>query len=451
MPGPKYSIGRTVKRVGLLSGPVFSWVEDWHVDALVVSKGNCPIGSTGKYSGTGDFYTNKRSVTFSGGDFRVVSSGVPKIYALGGAAGPPARLPNTPLAGIPSFSTASAGLAAQYATGYSKARPGNPRASVAQFIGELRDLPQVPFLSFFTKPGKNRRFGPLTIPFTSLPVALRRRALTFKNLGSEYLNYAFGWKPFVSDLRKMYNLWHAIDKQMAQIVRENGKFISRKATLSSTSTFEAGKTLGSLATPTATDPVAIGDLNWSNRYGVPFFSVWGPPTGSFPGTTYTMVTREVTQKEWFAGKFQYYIPDTSSSQWTKSARAMLFGAIPTPETVWELMPWSWLVDWFSNVGDVISNLSPNAVGAAPLLGSSGVNRTSKTVIRYINVSNVGPDPAGLNRWSAGTYTCTATETNETKVRIGSGNPFGLNVSLGSLSQSQLAVLAALGMSKGSVK
>lgn len=451
MPGPKYQAGKKVKPIGWLGSPVPAWIEDWYANALVVSKGHCPAGNSRKYSETGDFYVNKRSVSFTGGEFKVTSGGQTKIYALGGATGPPSRLPNNPFAGIPTFAVASSGLSGQYATGYAKARPGNPLANVGTFIGELRDLPAMPFASFFLKPGKNKRFGPLTIPFTSLPVALQKRALTFKNLGSEYLNYVFGWKPFISDVRKMYNLWYTIDKHMAQIVRENGKLLTRRATLSSTSTLEAGKTLGELQPVNQSDSVTPGNTTWSQVNGVPFFAVWGPPTGSFPGTTYRMVTRETTQKEWFVGKFQYFIPNTSSSQWTANARRALFGANPTPAMIWELTPWSWLIDWFSNVGDVISNLSPNAVGSAPLLGQSGVNRHTKTTIRYINVSNVSPDPSGQSRWQPGTFVCTAVETNESKVRIGSGNPFGLNVSLGSLSPSQLAILAALGLSKGSVK
>jgi hypothetical protein len=45
----------------------------------------------------------------------------------------------------------------------------------------------------------------------------------------------------------------------------------------------------------------------------------------------------------------------------------------------------------------------------------------------------------------------STETISRKVRLGGGNPFGLNVKLPDLSSSQLAILAALGISRSKVK
>lgn len=36
--------------------------------------------------------------------------------------------------------------------------------------------------------------------------------------------------------------------------------------------------------------------------------------------------------------------------------ARLYGLNVTPGVVYNAMPWSWLIDWFSNVGDNIENL-----------------------------------------------------------------------------------------------
>jgi len=36
---------------------------------------------------------------------------------------------------------------------------------------------------------------------------------------------------------------------------------------------------------------------------------------------------------------------------------LLLGIDLTPETLWNLAPWSWLADWFGNVGDVMTNMS----------------------------------------------------------------------------------------------
>jgi hypothetical protein len=43
-------------------------------------------------------------------------------------------------------------------------------------------------------------------------------------------------------------------------------------------------------------------------------------------------------------------------RWAQEADKLL-GIRITPEVLWDLEPWSWLVDWFSNVGDVFTNIT----------------------------------------------------------------------------------------------
>lgn len=476
MPQPlKFEMGKKPHFIGAASqhlNPIY----DWHCHALMVSEGHCPGAKTGRYDKTGNFYTWKRNVWHLGDtNFRFGSSSYSIAGVAGCSTGPGSFNPST---SIPSFATATSGLSAQYASGYARARPGNPVASAAQFIAELRDLPAAPFRSFFLKPGRNRRYGPLTVPIVELPKLLHQRALTFKNLGSEYLNYVFGWAPFVGDLRKMYYLWHDIDKRMAQIVRENGKPLTRKARVLSETTVERGGSVSSLHEITDNDAaleydwtpksvhlpsrtlrnlrgtrLQVDDDQLSESRPFPFYGVFGAPSSlALKGTTLHSVMRVSQTKEWFTGKFRYYIPDVGSSQWNKATRLALFGAIPTPSTVWELMPWSWLIDWFTNVGDVISNLSPNAVGGTPALLMSGIHRTVFQKTQHFVSTNV-EDPVGVNvgKWKGGSYTFESNDLTFSKSRIGSGNPYGLNLKIDSLSKSQLAVLAALGISRGKVR
>jgi len=242
------------------------------------------------------------------------------------------------------------------------------------------------------------------------------------------LNVVFGWKPFVNDLRKMYNLWQTIDKRMAQIVRENGRGIRRKATIKDvTDTSQTG-----------------ADFNTC------FVNVYGGAGPNGPGcsTQYRVTTRTKT-KVWFVGKYQYYIPDTGSSQWTTRARAALFGALPTPDLLWEVLPWSWLIDWFGNVGDVVSNLSPNAVDNLTTQYSFTM-RTVKTAIRC-DAYCVAPAAGGVFVSPAVDRTFTSVFEDEVKQRVGGGNPFGIGVELASLSGYQLSILAALGLSKSRVR
>jgi hypothetical protein len=396
----------------------------WHRDALLLSIPHRRL-QNGAWDGGGPFFCTKQRCWHEGEVSQYWKTEWPafKPYAMlfKGVAG----CPQSPFS-LPSFtadaawSTVEASLKPSWTSGYAKTRPGNPVASVAQFLVELRELPKIPFKSVIGK-----------IPIQGLPRVLFGALKDFRNLGSEYLNVQFGWKPFVSDVRKMFHLWHTIDKQMAQLIRENGKGIRRRATIldekSTTllsSTFHSGKL------------VNVGG---------------GAGTGG--GTTAHSVTREDSTRIWFVGKYQYYIPDVGSSLWDARARAVLFGALPTPEVMYQLMPWSWLIDWFANVGDIISNATPNAVDNLTVTYGY-VMRHTKTVWTA-SAECISPEyaPGGLipeYLVPALGYTFRTFLKKEEKARSGDGNPFGLGFKAGALTSHQLGILAALGISRSKV-
>jgi hypothetical protein len=394
-------------------------------DALFVSQGHYRLPN-GSWSGGGPFFCVKTEVKHTGKtNHRYCVLGVekghcPALSVTGSPQNP--FIPST----IPTWANQQAILNGLYATGYARARPGNPVASVGQFIVELRDLPQAPFKRLL-KQGRS-------VPLSQLPRILKNELLDFKNLGSEYLNIVFGWKPFVADLRKMYNLWHDIDKRMAQIIRENGKYIRRRATVSDETT-------------TTEEPQSTALNAYQYVRGGPLFTISGPSRRTVVSTVKTKV--------WFSGSFRYYIPDVSSSMWDRRARLALFGALPTPELLWNVLPWSWLIDWFSNVGDVISNVGPNAVDNLTTRYSYIMKRSEETKTWTCNTAHASRsiDPSGPNRtvWDSLDAKFTSVQKTTVKSRQGGGNPFGLNVQLSSLSSGQLAILAALGLSRSSVK
>lgn len=366
------------------------------------------------------------TLSHTGGRFKVVFLSSPWNGRFYGVSPGPTRLPIYPTwrAGIQPWTGVTgrkADLDRQFPTGYQKARPGNPVASLGQFLIELRDFPAVPF----------KRALQGGAPFKDIPKIALKELSDFKNLGSEYLNVVFGWKPFVSDLRKMYHLWETLDEQMSQIIRENGKNIRRRATILNEKS--STQTVKQYATPFA--DVRGGIPNWTQ--------------GSTQVTTTTIEERRV----WFSGSFRYYIPDVSSSQWDKRARVALFGALPTPELLWEVLPWSWLVDWFGNIGDVVSNFSVNAVQNLTSNYAFVMEHKRTTTIWQADVTSVALQPCLPWICSDGAFGGTAStlHVKETKSRSGTGNPFGLNVQLNSLSNYQLGILAALGLSRSSVQ
>ena len=394
--------------------------------ALLMSQGN-PRLPNGKWAGGGPFYTYKESYDVGGGasyDFRVGSSRF--SYKTGGVS-PFVGTTTIPKAPTPySTDQITAGLANAYATGYARARPGKPQASVGQFLAELRDFPAIPFRSLTRKGKFLRKTGGVPIPM--VPKVMYNRLLDFRLLGSEYLNVVFGWAPFLRDLQSMYFLWQDIDKKLGQIIRDNGKTIRRRATIDDSQS----------TTYTASDQQ------------VPWLNVSSAPPAVMAGSSAYRRTTVTKTKTWFAGAFRYYIPDLGSSQWTARARSALFGLTPTPELLWELMPWSWLIDWFSNVGDVMSNISPNAV--------ENLTTQYSYAMRHVTFTDTASVTVQIKELHNATYdfpnfsdTLTSFKKIETKFRGGGMNPFGTGVSLPSLSLGQGAILAALGLSRGLVK
>jgi hypothetical protein len=125
------------------------------------------------------------------------------------------------------------------------------------------------------------------------------------------------------------------------------------------------------------------------------------------------------------------------------------------------MPYSWLIDWFSNVGDVVSNMSMNAVDNLVTNYSFVMRRESweqsaSVITWHEKRDDFGGSPPSKSSSSLGSWwkahrgSYSSTERWEIKSRVGGGNPFGLDVSLPSLSGRQLAILAALGISRQSV-
>jgi hypothetical protein len=246
------------------------------------------------------------------------------------------------------------------------------------------------------------------------------------NPGDAYLNVMFGWAPLLSDIRKMYELYQTLDKRLAQIARDNGKGVYRRTTLRDTSTTTVAE---------------------NRRDNTPFWGWAASPPGWAAGSGGVDTTTTTVDRIWACGKYRYYIPDIGSSEWTRRATRALYGANVTPEVIWELLPWSWLADWFGNIGDVISNASSNAVDNLTA-DYAYVMRTVETRITYHGYSTwLGQgSPDGETYIPAGNVSLTASEVTSEKMRA-AASPFGFGVTFDSLSNYQLGIAAAFGISR----
>lgn len=193
------------------------------------------------------------------------------------------------------------------ASAFAKARPAQPKVGLGQFFAEMRDFPSL------------------------FKVKLQK----FKDLGNLYLNAQFGWRPFLKDMADWFSAAKSVDDAIARIRRDNGKWKKRRITLR--------------------DATTTTVVDWN--FIIPILNsylMW--PHGQPPDGEKTLVLRD---RIWFEAAMKYYIPnlrlDDGLTIGSSKLRRRLYGLDITPSLLWELLPWTWLLNWHINVKDLIVN------------------------------------------------------------------------------------------------
>lgn len=240
------------------------------------------------------------------------------------------------------------------AEAWNKFRPVKPYSDAGQWLAELRDMPKNPM-------------GPLHFA----KGALKRMVKNFCDLGSQYLNYEFGWKPFITDLIKMYELTKKLENRISWVRKNNNKWIRRKGTL-------RDQTTTTVTEVTSKVHPKLHSAYWAS-------------------TSWTCKRTLVeTDKIWFEAVCKFYIPDLAGpwnmntrgtpdeakSVWDSRLVRKMYGFELTPSLAWELIPFSWLEDWFINFGDVFSNIS-NQVYDNLVVKYAYVMRHRRKVLEYL--------------------------------------------------------------------
>ena len=279
-------------------------------------------------------------------------------------------------------------------TGIARSMPTNPTFSAGTALGELKrdGIPTVIGMQTWKARTKDLR---------EQAKLIERKKADGKLASSEYLNYQFGWLPLLNDVR---NFAYAV-KNHRDILRDF-KAGSGKNTRVSYNFNSSTRSEGYVR--------AVGSRN-----------LGGTNMGSPQGT----VSSKEETKARFTGCFTYHLP-VGDSALGKAERFgaeadRLLGVRLTPEVLWNLTPWSWGVDWFTNTGDIIHNFSMMGHDSLVLKYGYSMHR------RYYEsiVSGGG---------------ATTTVLDDTYVRLPSSPYFGFGTT-GELSATQSAILVALGI------
>jgi hypothetical protein len=324
-----------------------------------------------------------------------------------------------PSSGFPSIGAlpatlSSATLIAYGTAAWAKYKPTAQRGGLGQALGELKDLPTLPKLLAYRnalrQAGRNTKWSELA-----------------KVTGHNHLNYTFGWVPLLSDIRDLIKNSLNIQKNLQQLIRDNGRPVRRSG--------KAGQTADSTTVVTTTgtgNPGLLPSL----------------PSSCYSGTWTKVVETRVITDYYFSARFRYYIDFQTTGIFADNDRAhriskILLGVELSPYTLYQLMPWSWLVDWFTNLGSVVNNLV-NDAGDNLVADYAYINGKSTTYTNTKVTFTLANSPGGDGH--GGPYNASFEEIRTDFKRI-AALPYGFGLTFSSLSPKQLGILAALGVTK----
>ncbi len=256
-------------------------------------------------------------------------------------------------------------------------------------------------------------------------------------VGNEFLNIQFGWQPLIAEYANMIRVFIGLDRM---VYAESNR---RKRRWDGPST-SVTRTL--LDQTLSNEPLSGGS---GERFQVTTSPGNFGADMTHPVTVDTTATVLRKEDYNFTARYSSLVkPNARSNGFVERAEDTLrqLGLVDDPSVLWELTPWSWLIDWAANIGESIVN----AHTYSPLSGRHSVDYAYFTtqltevmdgsVDRLIKQTN----PYWANRSVVvrpKAYYSTVTRTRDR------ATPFGFGTQLGDISNSQFAILVALGLAR----
>jgi hypothetical protein len=221
------------------------------------------------------------------------------------------------------------------------------------------------------------------------------------------LEYQFGIMPIVNDLIKMLKFQELTDKRFRAL-----KDLSKGSSVRHATVYQ----------DTSVEP-------WS---GSTFL------TGLYQETTKIRWRMQTDRRIWVSTRWNTDAPLPDSDQeLQRLANQLVVGSNISFATLWNAMPWSWLVDWFSNTGDIIQGWE----------NTIPVNHTGSCIMRHtrkqVNAWEWTVEPSGGRQTLA-----PIPNLRETKFRSAAPSFVLPEFYLPGLTGGQLSILSALTVVKG---
>lgn len=304
-----------------------------------------------------------------------------------------------------------------------QSRPTSPHASLAQWVGELRD------------------FGSLFRAADLSSLKGQSRAI-----GSGYLSWQFALVPFFGDLQQAAQAILDSGPILRQFLLESNKIQhrSRKRILTQDALSVSGSNVGNNANngqneQPSSSSTPYGTINYSFRKACGYNAI---------RSTYKTT---LTVTEWIKSfaKFEYFAFDPDGfleriTSYEQKARHLL-GLSLTPDVVWELTPWSWMVDWFFDIGGFLSyQVSVESDSLVCRQSGSVYERTYDLVMHPLVYASNSQQVSFLSK----TPTAWNPMLTVRHQRRLPGSPYDMGIDWSGFSTQRWFILGALGMTKG---
>jgi hypothetical protein len=227
---------------------------------------------------------------------------------------------------------------------FERCLPKGRQYNLAYQVGELKDLPSLVH-SLFNKlvlwkqleqaVGKDR-FKELVKSKTAWSKDFVKsygsylKALEIGDLDKEianlYLEFKFGWESFVQAIQQLVRAPQTIGKKVNYLISRNGKNVTFRSNIRYVE-----------SNPASFPPVNMLTMALLNT------------DATLPVTQ--SASREVSLRCMVSAKMMFPycdVPSLKTQLWVDK-----LGADPSPGDIYDLVPWTWMIDWFAGLGDYI--------------------------------------------------------------------------------------------------
>lgn len=409
--------GRPPYRTG---GPFFNWI--WQEPVNAVGGGNF-VGRV--YVGPGNSVIG---AVKPGDEWRFGYNGAFTYTAGGWALGADAVIPSDFDSHRPMDPDDLSSLGGR---AYGRLRPKVEKAGLMQAVVELRDAPRMleqtgkAFLDLW-KDGSRlaKAHAQAQNGKSNLKTLKDLRSARPKELADQFLNVRFGWIPFVKEVHDVCNVVVNFDNFVEKAEANNDKWMQRKFFEDVVET-EEELGLARNQDGTACNPFLGADI-------------------VVPKSGVHRIARQRVTRVWYKGSFKYYRPEFDRGLKSglpglrKAQQALtLLGGNITPTHLFNVVPWTWLGNWFAGMSDAVQRLEDAASGGV-VARYFYVMRNAMHRFEFTNsFSTYGGQQPDL-KWY---------RSVETQRRIGSESAFLFSLNPQELTGMQYAILAALGIGR----